>query len=129
VRRVLVAFALSLLAFGSAAQQGRPPSAAQGERARHLAGDRGCTVCHRERPAPLEAGASLPLAPSWSEIAVRYTGRKDAEDRLAGIVVGGADPADRHWKIRVDFTAMGANAPRVSPDEARALVRWILSAP
>jgi cytochrome c551/c552 len=91
---------------------------------RHMAREYGCSLCHRDAPAPREA-AGTPLAPSWREIAARYRGR-DAEAQLTRIVMEGADPAERHWKDRQDFTAMGANAPRVGPDEARALVRWIL---
>jgi cytochrome c551/c552 len=94
--------------------------------ARRMAGEHGCTLCHREAPAPPET-AGTPLAPSWREIAARHRGR-DAEAELTRVVMEGADPAARHWKGRHDFTAMGANAPRVAPDEARALVRWILGA-
>jgi cytochrome c551/c552 len=91
---------------------------------RRMAADYGCTLCHREAPAPRPV-AGTPLAPSWREIAARYRGR-DAEAELTRIVMEGADPAERHWKDRHDFVAMGANAPRVAPDEARALVRWLL---
>ena len=97
---------------------------AQAERMRHLAGDLACTLCHR--PAR-EADAGMALAPSWAEIAARYRGHPDAEEKLTHVVIEGGDPRERHWKERADFTAMGANAPRISPDEARALVRWILS--
>lgn len=88
-----------------------------------LAEERGCAFCHREAPAAAEA---LPLAPSWREIATRYRGRVGAVADLAAIVEQGADPAERHWANRLDFTAMRANAPQVSPAEARALARWIL---
>jgi hypothetical protein len=91
---------------------------------RRMAADYGCSLCHRAAPAAREA-AGTPLAPTWREIAARYRGR-DAEADLTRIVMEGADPAERHWKDRQDFIAMGANAPRVGPDEARALVRWIL---
>jgi cytochrome c551/c552 len=90
---------------------------------RTLAAAQGCTLCHRDAPAPREV-AGTPLAPSWREIAARYRGR-DAEAELARIVTQGAD--QRHWKDRHDFAAMGANSPRIEPDEARAIVRWILS--
>jgi cytochrome c551/c552 len=106
-----------------------PVKPADGERMRHTASDRGCTLCHRESPAPREPGDAAPLAPSWREIAARYRGRPDAEQRLTQVVIEGADPADRHWKDRVDFIQMRANAPHVTPDEARSLVRWILSLP
>jgi len=91
-----------------------------------LAGSLACTLCHREAPAPREAGDAPPLAPTFREIASRYRHDPKAEERLTHEVIEGIDPADRHWKDRADFTRMGANAPRVTPDEARALVRWIL---
>jgi cytochrome c551/c552 len=91
-----------------------------------LAEERGCTFCHREAPAA-EADGALPLAPSWRDIATRYRGRVGAVADLAAIVEQGADPAKRHWANRLDFAAMRGNAPQVSPAEARALSRWILS--
>lgn len=96
---------------------------------RRLASDRGCTLCHREGPQPREEGDALPLAPSFREIAARYRGKAGAEEKLTHIVIEGADPADRHWKARMEFNRMGANAPNVTPDEARSLVRWILATP
>lgn len=102
-----------------------PAYAAHSERMARLAGDLACTLCHREARA---ADAGLALAPTWADIATRYHGRLSAEEKLTHVVIDGADPRDRHWKDRADFTRMGANAPRISPGEARALVRWILSA-
>ncbi|MGZ5036170.1 MAG: DUF2950 family protein [Usitatibacter sp.] len=99
------------------------------DRMRQAATDRGCGLCHRESPAPRSAQEGVPLAPSWREIAARYRGRPDAEEHLTHVVIEGADPADRHWKDRVEFIRMQGNAPQVTPDEARALVRWILSLP
>ncbi len=96
----------------------------EAERLERFAADSGCTFCHREGAAPRDGRA--PLAPSWAEIAARYRGRPDAETVLTRVVIEGADPADRHWKDRVEFTAMRGNEPGISPDEARALVRWIL---
>ena len=96
---------------------------------RHVVAERGCTVCHRESASPRGPEDALPLAPGWREIAARYRGRADAEEALTRIVIEGADPGDRHWKDRIDFAAMRGNAPGVTPDEARALVRWILSQP
>ena len=104
-------------------------SSQQAEDLRHLASARGCTLCHREAPSSRGPDGVTPLAPSWREIAARYAGRGDAEAQLTRIVMEGADPAERHWKDRLDFTRMGGNAPHVSADEARALVRWILASP
>jgi cytochrome c551/c552 len=94
----------------------------------HRLGELGCTVCHRTAPAS-GADAATPLAPSFREIAARYRGQDRAEERLTRVVIEGADRKDRHWTHRHEFTEMGANAPRVSPDEARAIVRWILATP
>ncbi len=97
------------------------------DRMRQVVAGRGCTLCHREAPVARGPEDASPLAPSWREIAARYRGRADAEEALTRVVIEGADPIDRHWKNRIEFTKMGANAPGVSPDDARALVRWILS--
>jgi cytochrome c551/c552 len=93
-----------------------------------LIGDRGCTVCHREAPTP-PATSTAPLAPSWKDIAQRYRGVPDAEKQLVRTVIQGADPKDRHWKNRQEFTHMGANMRLIARDEATAMVRWILSRP
>jgi len=107
------------------------PATRDGDRDRmhRLAVDRGCTLCHRDAPVPREQGEAPPLAPSFAEIAARYRAQAGAEQSLTHVVIEGADPSDRHWKDRADFVRMGGNAPRVTPDEARALVRWILSTP
>jgi cytochrome c551/c552 len=99
------------------------------DRMRRVVSGRGCTLCHREAPSPRGPEDASPLAPSWREIAARYRGRADAEEMLTRIVIEGADPRERHWKNRIEFTKMTGNSPGVSPDEARALVRWILSLP
>ena len=126
-RAVLIVVALvlaSLLLFFSHVAAADSPDSV-----RKRIGDAGCTLCHRDAPQAAAAGDAPPLAPSFADIAHRYRGQRGAEERLARIVVGGADPRARHWKDRLDFTAMGANAPRVSKREARAYVRWILARP
>lgn len=127
VAAAVLAFAGALALAASPRQQADPAreAAAQSERMRHLAGDSGCTLCHREAAAPQDG---TPLAPSFAQIAARYRGREDAEERLTRVVIEGADPADPHWNDRAEFTRMGGNARRLSQDEARALVRWILAA-
>ena len=96
-------------------------------RVRRLAGDMGCTVCHRDAPRERAATEAAPLAPTWREIASRYRGDPGAEEKITHTLIEGANPAERHWHERAEFTAMGAN-PRLTPDEARALARWVLSA-
>lgn len=66
-------------------------------------------------------------APSWREIAARYRGRAEAEDQLTRAVIGGSDPGRRHWRNQAAFANMLPNEAQVAPDEARAIVRWILS--
>ena len=104
-------------------------SPAQRDAARHDAGELGCTVCHQVAAAPRAGTGAPPLAPSFDQIAARYRGKLGAERRLTVIVMDGARPGERHWKDRLEFTSMRANAPKVSRDRARALVRWILSLP
>ena len=116
-----IALAASLFFFSHVA------AAATGDAVRDRIGNAGCTLCHRDEAAARSAGDAPPLAPSFADIAHRYRGRDSAEARLARIVENGADPKQRHWKDRLEFTAMGANAPRVSRKEAREYVRWILA--
>ena len=104
-------------------------AAASTDDARARIGNAGCTICHHDETEPRASGDAPPLAPSFADIARRYRGQPGAEGRLAKIVVAGADPRQRHWKDRLEFTSMGANAPRVSKAEARAYVRWILARP
>jgi cytochrome c len=109
-----------LVAFPTIARSAEAGSVAR------LIGDRGCTVCHREAPPP-PATSTAPLAPSWKDIAERYRGVAGAQKQLVRTVIQGADPKDRHWKNRQEFTSMGANTRQVTRDEATAMVRWILS--
>jgi cytochrome c551/c552 len=122
-------FAAAVMAFPALAEVATAVRSDEGDRMQRVAADRGCTLCHREATSPRAPGDAVPLAPSWREVAARHRGRADAEERLTRIVVEGADPGDRHWKNRIEFAAMRGNAPGVTPDEARALVRWILSQP
>jgi len=100
----------------------RPSSTTMNE----LASDKGCYLCHRAEPAP---GEALPLAPSWKDIARRYADQKGAEDRLTEIVVSGSGRGgkEHHWKGKVHDAAMLPNIKELNEDQARQLVRWILS--
>jgi cytochrome c551/c552 len=91
-----------------------------------LAADSGCTLCHSERPEKPTDNAVLPPAPDWSEIAKRYRGRLDAEDRLVAIVVRGVRPEDRHWAGKTSAVVMPTNRVEISEEDARRLIRWIL---
>jgi len=92
-----------------------------------LAVDKSCYLCHRAQPTKAREDSLLPYAPSWLEIARKYRGQKDAEDRLTAIVLGGSDPKDRHWRGKVGDSAMLPNVPEIDETQARQLVRWILS--
>ena len=106
---------------------GMAASAGEGDAMKLLADERGCTTCHQENPVPKGSKTIIASAPSWREIAARYRGRAGAEAQLASEVVGGTDPQVRHWKNQAAFTSMLPNEVAVSDDEARSLVRWILS--
>ena len=128
IRLQHIAFAAALAAafLGSTPVQGAstdPDSTAM----RRLATDRGCVVCHSDT-APGGEPAVSAYGPSWDEIADRYAGRADAEEaRLTRLVLTGSDPQARHWKGRATFAQMLPNEGEVSAQEARSLVRWILS--
>lgn len=119
-------FALAITALAVVAAPAAAARAPDDAQLRRLSGERGCTLCHRAEPPAPGADAGTPLAPSWREIAERYRGKPGADKRLAAIVRGGADRAERHWKDRAEFNEMRDN-PRVSAAEANALVRWILA--
>ena len=118
-----IALAATLLFFSHVA------GAVPNDAVRDRIGNAGCTICHRDEVEPRSSGDAPPLAPSFADIARRYRGKVGAESRLTKIVESGADPRQRHWKDRLEFTAMGANAPRVSKQDARDYVRWILARP
>jgi cytochrome c551/c552 len=128
VTRMNYLVAAGVLLLGVSANCGAATQADQAERMRHLAGERGCTVCHRDTSPAKAEDPATPLAPSWHEIAQRYRGQRGAEAHLASIVEQGADTTRRHWRNRLEFATMQGNEQRVSPEEARALVHWILSA-
>jgi len=92
-----------------------------------LATDKDCYLCHRAEPSKAGTGSVLPYAPSWANIARKYRRQKGAEDRLTAIVQGGSDLKDRHWRGKVSDAGMPPNIPEVDENEARQLVRWILS--
>lgn len=76
-----------------------------------LAKAKNCMACH--------AAANKLVGPSFKDIAGKYSGQKDAENKLSQKVVKGGSGA---WGA----VPMPAN-PQVSDAEARALVKWILT--
>lgn len=76
-----------------------------------LAKAKNCMACHA-------IGAKV-VGPAFKDVAAKYTGQKDAEDKLTQKVLRGGSGV---WGA----VPMPANA-QVSDAEARTLVKWILS--
>ncbi len=114
---------LALLALGAAAQA---TPAEYGEAMFRLATERGCLDCHALQAGRPRADGLPPIAPAWIEIARRYRDDPGASERLTRTVMGGSNPAARHWAGKVGEANMPPNATVVSEREARALVNWIL---
>lgn len=76
-----------------------------------LAKSKNCMACH--------SMANKVVGPSFKEIAAKYAGQKDAEDKLTQKVLKGGSGA---WGA----VPMPAN-PQLSDAEARTLVKWILT--
>lgn len=76
-----------------------------------LAKAKNCMACHTV--------ATKLIGPGFKEVAVKYAGQKDAEDKLVKKVMKGGSGV---WGTAV----MPAN-PQVSEAEAHTLVKWVLS--
>ena len=76
-----------------------------------LAKSKNCMACHA-------IGSKL-VGPAYKDVAAKYAGQKDAEDKLAAKVLKGGSGA---WGA----VPMPAN-PQVSEAEARTLVKWVLA--
>jgi cytochrome c len=76
-----------------------------------LAKAKNCIACH--------AAANKLVGPSWKDIATKYSGQKDAEDKLVQKVLKGSSGT---WGA----VPMPANA-QVNDAEARTLVKWVLT--
>lgn len=76
-----------------------------------LAKSKNCMACH--------AIGNKVVGPSFKDVAAKYAGQKDAEDKLVQKVLKGGAGV---WGA----VPMPANA-QVSEAEARTLVKWILS--
>jgi cytochrome c551/c552 len=122
--RAAVPLLLALLAIDPAATA-QPSSKQMNE----LAEEKGCYLCHQAEPGKPGPNELLPPAPSWREIAWRYRGQKDAQDRLAEIVRSGSGRGgtERHWQGKVRYAGMLPNVEELDEDQARQLVHWILS--
>ncbi|WP_194723332.1 c-type cytochrome [Noviherbaspirillum malthae] len=76
-----------------------------------LAKSKNCMACH--------AIGNKVVGPSFKDVAAKYAGQKDAEDKLVQKVLKGGAGV---WGA----VPMPANA-QVSEAEARTLVKWVLS--
>jgi cytochrome c len=86
----------------------------------------GCMACHSIGPLPRRADGLPPIAPAWSEVAIKYRDDPAASDKLTRTVMSGSDPKSRHWTGKVSPADMPPNARVVEADDARRLVNWIL---
>jgi cytochrome c len=103
-----------------------PPAASA---MKQLDSAKACDLCHRDAPAKPRVGEPLPLAPSWKDIARKYKGQKDTEDRLTEIVLSGSRGGgmEHHWQGKMSDVGMLPNAKEIDEDQARQLVHWILA--
>jgi cytochrome c len=76
-----------------------------------LAKSRNCMACH--------ATDKKLVGPSYKEVAAKYAGQKDAEEKLVNKIIKGGSGT---WGA----IPMPPN-PQVSPAEAKTLVKWIFS--
>ena len=76
-----------------------------------LAKAKNCMACHA-------VGSKL-VGPSYKDVAAKYAGQKDAENKLVAKVMKGGSGT---WGA----IPMPAN-PQVSEAEARTLVKWVLA--
>lgn len=76
-----------------------------------MAKAKNCMACH--------AIESKLVGPSYKDVAAKYAGQKDAEDKLTKKVLKGGSGV---WGV----VPMPANA-QVTEAEARTLVKWVLS--
>ncbi|MDC8758999.1 c-type cytochrome [Janthinobacterium fluminis] len=76
-----------------------------------LAKAKNCMACH--------AVASKLVGPAYKDVAAKYAGQKDAENKLVQKILKGGSGA---WGT----VPMPAN-PQVSEAEARTLVKWVLA--
>ena len=76
-----------------------------------LAKGKNCMACH--------AMSSKLVGPAFKDIAAKYAGQKDAEDKMVQKVLKGGSGV---WGA----VPMPAN-PQVSEAEARTLVKWVLA--
>ncbi|MDR3212715.1 MAG: c-type cytochrome [Azoarcus sp.] len=77
-----------------------------------LAKAKGCTACHK-------VDAKL-IGPAYKDVAAKYAGQADALAKLTDKVLNGGSGV---WGP----IPMTPNKDKVTPDEAKTLVKWVLS--
>ena len=122
MKATLLSMAAAILALPGAIAVADPYE----DRMNRLAEDSGCTYCHYERSLDAGDAAAPPPGPAWSDIARRYRGQRNAEDRLVATVMRGVKPEDRHWAGKTSAVRMPDNRVEIKEEDARALIRWIL---
>jgi cytochrome c len=101
MKRSLMVVAVLASAFASQAAMANPD----------LAKAKNCMACH--------AVANKLVGPAYKDVAAKYAGQKDAENKLVQKVLKGGSGV---WGA----VPMPAN-PQVSEAEARTLVKWVLA--
>ncbi|HUN93880.1 MAG TPA: c-type cytochrome [Burkholderiaceae bacterium] len=96
---------------------------------RTLAARSGCVACHTVEAGKPGPDGGKPIGPPWQDVAKRYRGQSDAQDKLVKTVLQGSNPYYAHWKDKVSGFAMPPNAVAISEADAKALVGWILKLP
>lgn len=92
-----------------------------------LANQSGCLTCHHVEPGAKGPDGLPPIGPPWHDVAVKYKGQPQALEALTHTVMTGSNPYSSHWKGKASGLAMPPNAAAIKEDDARRLVRWILS--
>lgn len=85
-----------------------------------LAKSKNCMSCHAED--------KVLVGPAYKLIAKKYAGKQGTEAALAERIIKGTGPAGQGWNKegKAALAVMPPN-PNVNADEARKLVKWILS--
>jgi len=92
-----------------------------------LARSAGCLTCHSVEPGGKGPDGLPPIGPPWRDVSARYQGKPEAAEQLTRTVMTGSNPYSSHWKGKVSGLAMPPNEVAIKEDDARRLVRWILS--
>ena len=125
---IVLAMASASMAMPAPAPAAAPAAAAANDEAMvALATHSGCLTCHSIQPVSSSDSGPKPVGPAWAEVAAKYKDQKDAAQKLTDTVMQGSNPYASHWKGKVTGLAMPPNAVAITRDEARQLVRWILS--